>query len=98
MGVGSLKAMHRILLDSGEVKKTEFSLAVRSLDIGEKKARKLIERGDGRFWNIKSGDQKNAQLVTPIQFGSSATPIETAKLPNKKTCQNSQNNMQKHGK
>ena len=52
------------------------------MDLGEKKARKLIDRGKGRFWKIEAAGQKNAQLVTAIQFGSSATPIENAKLPN----------------
>jgi hypothetical protein len=78
----TLKAMHQILMDSEPLLKTAFSQAVKSLGMGEKKARNLIDRGAGRFWNIESGNQKNAQLVTAIQFGSSATPIETAKLPN----------------
>ena len=78
----TLKNMHRMLQDSGPLKKTEFSLLAKSLGIAEKKARKLIDRGRGRFWTVESGEQKNAQLVTPIQFGSLAPPIGTAKLPN----------------
>mgnify|MGYP005641763765 FL=1 len=68
----TLKNMQRMLQDSGPLKKTEFSLLAKSLGIGEKKARKLIDRGRGRFWTVESGEQKNTQLVTPIQFGSLA--------------------------
>ena len=68
----TLKNMQRMLQDSGPLKKTEFSLLAKSLGIAEKKARKLIDRGRGRFWTVESGEQKNTQLVTPIQFGSLA--------------------------
>jgi hypothetical protein len=78
----TLKNMHQFLQDSGPLQKTAFSLAVKSIGVKEKKARKLIGRGVGRLWSIEDSGQKNAQLVTAIQFGSSATPIESAKLPN----------------
>ena len=78
----TLKTMHQILQNSGALPKTEFSKECKQLGIGEKKARKLIDRGRGRFWTVESGEQKNTQLVTPIQFGSLAPPIGTAKLPN----------------
>lgn len=78
----TLKTMHQILQNSGALPKTEFSKACKQLGIGEKKARKLIDRGRGRFWTVENGEQKNTQLVTPIQFGSLAPPIGPAKLPN----------------
>ena len=62
--------------------KTAFTKECKTLDLGEKKARKLIDRGTGRFWKIDTTDQKNAKIVTAIQFGSSATPIGSEKLPN----------------
>ena len=78
----TLKTMHQILQNSGALPKTEFSKECKQLGIGEKKARKLIDRGRGRFWTVENGEQKNTQLVTPIQFGSLAPPIGPAKLPN----------------
>ncbi len=71
----TLKNMHQFLQDSGPLQKTAFSLAVKSIGIKEKKARKLIGRGVGRLWKVEPSGQKNAQLVTAIQFGSSAAPI-----------------------
>jgi RecA-family ATPase len=79
----TLKKMHQVLQDSGPLQKTAFKMKVSEvLDIGQKKAKKLVDRGAGRFWKIEAEGKKNAQLVTAIQFGSSATPIESDKLPN----------------
>jgi len=79
----TLKKMHQVLQDSGPLQKTAFKLKVNEiLNIGQRKAMILIDRGKGRFWKIEAAGQKNAQLVTANQFGSSATPIESEKLPN----------------
>ncbi|MFL2915356.1 MAG: AAA family ATPase [Nitrospinia bacterium] len=78
----TLKRIHQLLLNTGPLPKTEFTKECKTLDLGEKKARKLIDKGTGRFWSIEAGGAKNTKLVTAIQFGSSATPIGSAKLPN----------------
>ena len=78
----TLKRIHQLLLNTGPLPKTAFTKECKTLDLGEKKARKLIDRGKGRFWKIEAAGQKNTQLVTANQFGSSATPIESEKLPN----------------
>jgi hypothetical protein len=78
----TLKKMHQILQDSGPLLKTAFTIECNGLGLGVKKLRSLVEKGVGKFWNIETGGTKNAQLVTAIQFGSSATPIGSEKLPN----------------
>jgi 5S rRNA maturation endonuclease (ribonuclease M5)/archaellum biogenesis ATPase FlaH len=78
----TLKKMHQILQDSGPLLKTAFTIECNSLGLGVKKLRSLVGRGVGKFWDIEAGGTKNAQLVTAIQFGSSATPIGSEKLPN----------------
>ena len=50
--------------------------------MGEKKARKLIDRGIGLFWKIDSSGKTNAQIITAIKLGSLASPIGSAELPN----------------
>ena len=79
---GILKGMHQMLMGSGVLQKTTFAKDCKALGLGEKKARNLIDRGIGQFWKVDSTGQKNTQLITAIQFGSSATPIESDKLPN----------------
>ena len=71
-----------MLMGSGVLQKTTFAKDCKALGLGEKKARNLIDRGIGQFWKVDSTGQKNTQLITAIQFGSSATPIESDKLPN----------------
>ena len=78
----TLKRIHQLLLNTGPLPKTAFTRECKTLGFGEKKARKLIDRGTGRFWKIDSAGQKNTKLLTAIQFGSSATPIGSEKLPN----------------
>jgi archaellum biogenesis ATPase FlaH len=78
----TLKRIHQLLLNTGPLPKTEFTKECKTLDLGEKKARKLIDKGTGRFWSIEAGGAKNTKLVTAIQLGSSATPIGSEKLPN----------------
>jgi archaellum biogenesis ATPase FlaH len=78
----TLEGIHQLLLRTGPLPKTAFAKECKAMSLGQKKALKLIDRGVGRFWKIDSTGQKNAQLVTAIQFGSSATPIGSEKLPN----------------
>ena len=78
----TFKSMHQILQSSGALQKTVFAKGCKSLGIGEKKARRLIDRGIGRFWKIENTGQKNAQLVKAVQFGSLAPSIGSAELPN----------------
>jgi len=59
-----------------------FAKECKTLNLGQKKALKLIDKGTGRFWRVESAGQKNAQVVTAIQIGSSATPKGSEKLPN----------------
>ena len=78
----TFKSMHRVLENSGRLQKTQFAKECGALGIGQKKARKLIDRGIGRFWKMDSTGSKNTQVLTVIQFGSLAPPIGTAKLQN----------------
>ena len=78
----TLERIRKFLLDTGPLPKTAFAKECKTLKLGQKKALKLIERGSGRFWRVESAGQKNAQVVSAIQIGSSATPIGSEKLPN----------------
>ena len=78
----TFKSMHRILERSDVLQKTAFAKECKPLGLGEKKARKLIDRGIGRFWKIENTGKTNAQIVTAIKFGSLAPPIGSAELPN----------------
>lgn len=79
----TLKEMHRILAGHGTINKTDFKEYCKGLSLGEKKLRKMIEKGQGRYWDIiKRPDQKNAQFVTPkIQSGSLSPLYTPARLP-----------------
>ena len=67
-----LKEMHRILTESRELTKTAFIENCKGLGAGRHRLRKMVELGQGRYWNIeRHKDQRNAQIVTPkIQFAS----------------------------
>lgn len=80
----TLKEMHQILTGHGTINKTAFTEYCKGLGLGEKKLRKMVEKGQGRYWDIiKRPDQKNAQFVTPkIQSGSLAPLYRGDKLPN----------------
>lgn len=79
----TLKEMHRILAEHGTVTKTAFKELCKILGLGEKKLRKMIEIGQGRYWDIeKRPDQRNAQFVTSkIQSGSLSPLYSGARLP-----------------
>ena len=64
--------MHRILTESRELTKTAFIENCKGLGAGRHRLRKMVELGQGRYWNIeRHKDQRNAQIVTPkIQFAS----------------------------
>lgn len=80
----TLKEMHRILTESGELTKTAFIDSCKGLCVGRHRLRKMVELGQGRYWNIeKHKDQKNAQIVTPkIQFASLPPLYRGEKLNN----------------
>ena len=78
----TLEGMRQLLMNTGPFPKTAFAKECKALNLGQKKALKLVDRGVGRFWRLESTGHKNAQLVTAVQFGSLATPIGSAKLPN----------------
>ncbi len=79
----TLKEMGEMLSEKGPMNKTALvDLAKSQLRVPEKKGRKLVDIGNGRYWRVGEKGQRNSQLVTPIQFGSSAGPIGVAKLPN----------------
>jgi hypothetical protein len=65
-----LERIRQLLLDTGPLPKTALAKECKTLGLGQKKALKLIERGTGRFWRVESTGQKNAQVVTSIQFGN----------------------------
>ncbi len=87
----TLKAMHLILLEHGTITKTAFKDSCKSLGLGEKKLRKMIEIGQGRYWDIeKRPDQKNAQFVTPKNQSGSLSPLySSARLPDRSEPQES---------
>ena len=70
-GEEALERIRIFLLDTGPLTKTAFAKECKILDLGEKKVRKLIKRGAGRFWRVESIGQKNAQMLTAIHIGSS---------------------------
>lgn len=80
----TLKEMYEILSKSGTQTKTAFAECCKRIGIGINRLRKLIDLGQGRYWNIeRRKDQKNSYLVTPkIQFYSFTAPIESVKLTN----------------
>ena len=78
----TLEGIRQLLLNTGPLPKTALAKECKTLELGQKKALKLIDRGVGRFWKVDSTGQKNSQVMTAIQFGSVATPIESAELPN----------------
>lgn len=79
-----LKDMHGILSKSGKQTKTAFAELCKGLGIGINRLRKLIDLGQGRYWDIEiRKDQRNSYLVTPkIQFYSFTPPIDSVKLKN----------------
>lgn len=80
----SLLEMQGYLAENGPIKKTDFATGVnKHLRIAEKKARKLIDRGVGQYWSIEETGANNTKMVSIIGFGSLATPIGTAKPPNR---------------
>jgi len=80
----TLEEMYKILNKSGTLTKTAFAECCKGIGMGINRLRKLIDLGQGRYWDIeRRKDQKNAYLVTPkIQFYSFTPPIDSVKLTN----------------
>ena len=64
---GLFKSMKQLLLDSGGLPKTVFAEKCKSLGFGVKKARKLIDWGEKRFWETKWTGKNNEQFLSPIK-------------------------------
>ena len=43
----------------------------------------MIDKGDGRYWKIEAAGANNTKMVSIIGFGTLATPMDTAKPPNR---------------
>jgi hypothetical protein len=84
-----LKQMHQVLIRIGSANKTPFLEACKTPTVGEKKLRRLFDIGQGRYWDVQDLKEKNAKLVTPILFGSSAPIYNSDELPD---CSNSSEN------
>jgi len=61
----TLKDMHKVLAEHGTINKTIFIEECRSLGVSKNKLRKLVDTGQGRYWDIEAGSEKNAKLVIP---------------------------------
>jgi len=81
----TLKEMFQCLLEHDCINKTDFlkECKIKLGTLGDKKIRKLFDTGQGRYWKVEKIGSHNSQLVTPIQFGSSATLYRDEKLQNR---------------
>lgn len=62
----TLKNMYGILKENGTINKTSFIENCNGLGISKNKLRKLVDIGQGRYWDIEARpDQKNAKFITP---------------------------------
>ncbi|MHC4269976.1 MAG: AAA family ATPase [Planctomycetota bacterium] len=62
----TLKNMHEVLLEHGYINKTSFIESCSGLGVSNNKLRKLVDIGQGRYWDIENRpDQKNAKFITP---------------------------------
>ena len=63
----TLKNMHKVLTEHGTINKTSFIESCRcGLDVSVNKLRKLVDVGQGRYWDIENRpDEKNAKFVIP---------------------------------
>ena len=63
----TLKNMHSILEEHGTINKTSFIENCKcALGVSINKLRKLIDVGQGRYWDIENRpDEKNAKFIIP---------------------------------
>jgi hypothetical protein len=74
---GTLKDMHKVLTEHGTMNMTSFIENCRdNLSVAKKKLRKLIDVGNGRYWDIENRrDEKNAKFVIPKSDFQFSNPI-----------------------
>ena len=72
----TLKDMHKVLAEHGTVNKTSFIEKCRGLGVSKGKLRKLVDIGQGRYWDIENHrDEKNAKFVMPKSVFQFSNPI-----------------------
>jgi RecA-family ATPase len=74
---GTLKDMHKVLTEHGTMNMTSFIENCQdNLSVAKKKLRKLIDVGNGRYWDIENRrDEKNAKFVIPKSDFQFSNPI-----------------------
>ncbi len=78
----ALGQMFRVLLESGEMNKTEFLKCCGDAGIGSRQELiNLFEAGIGKYWTVDKGAH-NTHRVKPVQFSSFPNPDSTQKLEN----------------
>ncbi len=82
----TLELMASILEGLGPCAKGDFYDACKgSLNIGQKKARHLLNQGAGRLWDIKKAPGKNRYTVVPKNLKSAVGPADIKNPSNLKT-------------
>jgi len=72
----TLKDMHAVLTEYEFINKTSFIEECRGLGISKGKLRKLVDIGQGRYWDIENRpDEKNAKFVIPKPVFQFSNPI-----------------------
>ena len=72
----TLKNMHKVLTEHGTINKTSFIESCSGLDVSNNKLRKLVDIGQGRYWDIENRrDEKNAKFITPKPVIQLSNPI-----------------------
>jgi hypothetical protein len=80
----TLKEMFECLSEHSFINKTDFLRDCKTkIGLGEKKIRRLFDIGQGRYWKVEKIGSHNTQMVSPVQFGSSATLYRDEKLQNR---------------
>ncbi len=72
----TLKSMYCVLKESGTINKTSFIENCNGLGISKNKLRKLVDIGQGRYWDIENRrEEKNAKFVIPKSDFQFSNPI-----------------------
>ena len=74
---GALKDMHEVLIEYEAMNMTSFiENCQNNLSVAKNKLRKLIDIGNGRYWDIENRpDEKNAKFVIPKSLIQFSNPI-----------------------
>lgn len=79
-----LKKIHEVISKLSEEQRKKTTLVDRlkaDLNLSQKKSRKLLDTGMGKFWTTTHAE-RNATFYHPIQFGSLATPYRGQQTEN----------------